>query len=408
MFDKVTAETRRVQGATQGNAEVIRGLKTIENKNEFFANLARMNKQLNKNKLRVSLASDGQPLINNQFKVSISELKSLGSEGRNQLFAGYGPANVTTRNVPTRIYPSNTSAGTSSSTQRRDISCYIRPEEIIKITTFLIRLSSSEKDFIYNLLSNISQNLHDTFLLLCSETFALLLPNEIREFFNFFGSDWTTRVVLFLYNLIISRIRPADYENDNAFEIVLKEYIHDGRISPDTIKMMKKKLMSWLAERKSGKVKQFDPKIYDEMHKYRSNPESYMTLRAGEAMDIGKHSVLIKGSTIDKLERWLVEYSQEYCDLFIDFCMKVVSTLSKQEVNRLNLVNPDEDILLRVADFFISWHDVVLELIRFEEEGISTTFVVEVKNDLVKYWNKQSLRKHETCNLCKGIRYLVA
>lgn len=408
MFDKVTAETRRVQGSTQGNAEVIRGLKTIENKNEFFANLARMNKQMNKNKLRVSLAPDGKPLINNQFKVSVSQLKSLGNEGRNQLFASYGPANVTTRNVPTRIYPSNTSAGTSSSTERRDISCYIRPEEIIKITTFLIRLSSADKDFIDRLLSQMSQDLHDAFLLLCSEVFVSLLPSELKALQGL-GSNYAQRVVLFLFNFIKSRIRQADYENDNAFEVVLREFVCNGQISPNTIGQVKTRLMNWFAERIRGNAENFDPKIYDEMHQFRihTDSQSYMNLQAGETINIGNHTVFIKGSTIDNLEKWLVGYSQEYCDIFINFCLEIISILRKKEVKMLNLVNPDEDLIQRIADFFVSWHDIGLVLIRFEEEGISSNFVVEVKNDLVNYWNKQTLRRHGVCKLCKGINYMV-
>lgn len=401
MFDKVTAETRRVQGTTQGNAEVIRGLKMIENKNEFFAKLARINKQMNQNKL-VSLAPDGKPLINNQFKVTVSELQSLGSEGRNSLFASYGPANVTTRNVPTRIYPSNTSAETWSATQFNDITCYICTEELIKITNFLIQLSQSEKDFIYELLSELSYCLQDAFLLLCSEIVTSILPSELQ----ILGSHVISYIVLFLFNFIKRRIASVDVNIENASEIVLIELIHHGRIKPDTFKMLKERLMNRLAEIKSGKVN-FDTEMYDEMHKLRSDPKAFMTLEAGEVIDIGIHKVLIKVSTIEKLENWLVGYSQEYCDLFIDLCIKVVSMLSIQEVKRLNMVNPDEDLILRVADFVVSWHDVELELIRFEEEGISTTFVVNIKNNLVNYWNNQSLRKHEVCNLCNGERYLV-
>lgn len=406
MFDKVTAETRRVQGTSRGNAEVIRGLKTIENKNEFFAKLARINKQMNQNKLRVSLAPDGRPLINNQFKVTVSELQNLGSEGRNRLFASYGPANVTTRNVPTRIYPSNTSAGTWSAAQFKNITCYICTEEIIKITNFLIRLSESEQDFIYKLLSEISQRLHDAFLLLCSEILTALLPIDIQAF-RFLGSDATSCIILFLFDFIKTRITSLGTEIDNASEIVFTELIHHGRINPETFAMLKERLMNWLAEIKSGKVNKFDPKMYDEMHKLRSDPKGFMALEAGEVIDIGIHKVLIKASTIEKLEDWLIGYSQEYCDLFIDFCIKVVSTLSNQEVKRLNMVNPDEDLILRVADFVVSWHDVQLVLIRFEQEGISTTFVVEIKNNLVNYWKNQNLRKHVVCNLCKGERYLA-
>lgn len=406
MFDKVTAETRRVQGTSQGNAEVIRGLRTIENKNEFFAKLARINKQMNQNKLRVSLAPDGKPLINNQFKVSLSELQSLGSEGRNRLFASYGPANVTTRNVATRIYPSNTSAGTSSHTQFRDITCYICTEEIIKITQFLIQLNESEKDFVYRLLSEISRSLHDAFLLLCSEILSSILPSELQVL-RFLVSDVTSCIVLFLFNFIKRRIASVGENTEKASEIVFNELIQYGRIKPETFEMLKERLMNWLADIKSGKENKFDPNIYDDMHKFRNDRKGFMTLEAGEVIDIGIHKVLIQASTVEKLEDWLDGYSQEYCDLFIEFCIKVVSLLSNGDVKRLNMVNPDEDLILRVADYFVSWHDVQLELIRFEEEGISTTFVVDFKINLVYYWGNQSLRKYKVCNVCKGERYLV-
>lgn len=403
MFDKVTAETRRLQGTTHGNTEVIRGLQRIENKNEFFAKLARVNKQMNQNKLRVSLAPDGKPLINNQFKVTVSELQSLGNEGRNRLFASYGPANVTTKNVPTRIYPSNTSAGTSSANPLKDITSYfILSEEIIKITNFLIRLSQAEKDYIYTLLSEISERLHDAFLLFCSELLTSLLPSELQ----FLGPDAISHIVSFLFTYIKKLIASKGKESDAACEKVFNELIYQGKIKPETFKMLKTRLMNWLAEIKSGKVNSLDPEMYDQIHKFRSCSKVFMTLEAGEVIDIGIHRVLIKASTIDMLEGWLDGYSQEYCDIFIEFCIKVVSKLSNQEAKRLNLVNPDEDLILRVADFVFTWHDVQLELIRFEEEGISMAFAEDMKNDLVNYWNNQKLRKHEVCNLCKGDRYL--
>lgn len=67
--------------------------------------------------------------------------------------------------------------------------------------------------------------------------------------------------------------------------------------------------------------------------------------------------------------------------------------LNNNEAKELNIVNPDEDLILMVADFVRSRLDVQVELFRFKQELflISNTLVEHTKNNLVNYWKNQSL-----------------
>lgn len=396
MFDKVTAETRRLEGSIKGNADIIKGLKTIDNKNDFFSKLAKMNKEVNKNKLRVSLSSDGAPLINNQHKVNVSQLRGLGKDGRQQLFAKYGPAKVTTKNVPTRLY---TSKATTSNTRAagKDLICYVRPEEIIKISTFLFKLSTMDKEFLYDILSQMSADLHDSFLLLCAELISSLAADT--KCLSFLP-DMNIRIVLFVLNFLRSKISESDLETDSALKIVLRDYIHHGRIKSESIVVLKERLLKWMSElkKKNGE----DPTKYDDIHTiFRKTCKRYRTVQAGHVIDIGCHKILVKGSTVEKLEEILEKYPQDKCDMFIDFCFMIISKLSVEEVDMLNLTNPDEDVIMRVADFTAKWHAVEHVVANLSVRGLDEC----IKNDIVDWYSTQSVRKHRICDSCTGIRF---
>lgn len=395
MFDKVTAETRRVQGTIKGNTDVIKGLNTIENKNDFFAKLAKMNKEVNKNKLRVSLSPDGAPMINNQHKVSVNQLRTLGKDGRQQLFAKYGPATVTTKNVPTKLYTSNATTS-NTRTSVKDLACFMRPEEIIKITNFLIKLSTKDKEFLDNVLSEISADFHGYFLLLCAELISSLSAEERCLSFL---PDCNIRIVLFVLNFLRSKIDESDLENDSSLKIVLKDFIHHRRIKPESIATLKKRLLLWMASQKKNNGE--DPSKYDDIYTiFRKTCRKYRTIQAGHVLDIECHKILVKESTVEKLEEILESYPQNKCDSFIDFCYKLISKMTVTDVDKLFLLNPDEDVLMKVADFLANWYsvDYIANEENFKDEEC-------IKNNIINWYSKQSTREHKFCDLCNGIRF---
>lgn len=403
MFDKVTAETRRVQGTIKGNSDIIKALNNIENKDDFFAKIARMNKDLNKNKLRISLAPDGNPLINNQHKINLSDIYGLGKSGRNQLFSEYGPAKVTTKNAPTRIYASNVSSNGMANSREEASQFNIRPEEIMRITNFLMSLNNLDQEFVAEIISQMTASAHDAFLLLCAELVASFLPNEIA----FFASNenvhhYKVQIVLELFFYLKSLIPECDYKNDNSFIIVLKEFVRDGRVKKETILSLKSKILHNITTNNNN-----DAKKYNDIHKFRKTYTArFMNLCAGEIINISHHKILIKGITIEKLTEWLKGLSQNKCDLFIKMCFRIISILKPAEIDELNLLNPDEDIVMRVSYFLLNETEIEInfeKMLQDPNNNISISDAVDLKRNLMEWRHNQSVRNHETCSNCKGI-----
>ncbi|CAH0579282.1 unnamed protein product [Chrysodeixis includens] len=395
IFDKVTAETRRVKGTIEGNTEVIRALKKIENKDDFFGKLKRVNKSVNRNKVRISLSADGKVMVNNQHQVSVSKIYHMGEEGRNKLFAKYGPAKVTTKNAPTRIYSSRTVAGNSSVTAK-ELACSIRPEEIMKITAFLIHLSKADQDVIIELLSNISEVVHDGFLLVCAELIASLVPAEIK-FIDSVFPDWKVRVVLFVFQYLKSKVR--DDENDGTFMSMLKEYIREGRISREMILRLKKELINFFSDLKNSDAKR---NMYSNVSDIlRKNLMNFKILRSEQNLHLGPHVILIKQDTLDGFETRLAHFTQNKCDLFIQLCFAIISALSKGEVLKLRFINPDEDVVMKVSEFLLGKFEYYMKCY----ENINKDMIDLAKCDLIKWCDRQYVRRRYTCCKCSGITY---
>ncbi|KAF9796736.1 hypothetical protein SFRURICE_014560 [Spodoptera frugiperda] len=378
IFDKITAETRRLKGTIDGNTDVIKALKTINNKDEFFGKLKYMNKAFNKNKVRISLSSDGKVIINNQHKVSLSKIYKIGPNARDQLLAKYGPAKITSKNAPTRIYPSYVVAS-SSNVPTSELAYTIRPEEILKISAFILNLSKADEEFILNLLSLISQDLHQAFLLLCTEMISLLIRTEI-EFLEAIFPDWKRRLVLFIYYHLSSKITVK--ENDNVFMAALKLYIRDGRINKETLLALKKEILGYFMDHSKQEHNKTWRDVDEYMKTYFGNLK---TLKVGQELEIGPHKILVKQITVDHLEMGLAKYSQQQCDIFMDLCLKIISILSKDEVRQLNNVNPDEDIIMRVSIFLLErFNEYIGQRLEIDDSTLATA-----TSDLLAVSNRQ-------------------
>ncbi|KAL4713232.1 hypothetical protein ACJJTC_013162 [Scirpophaga incertulas] len=404
MFDKVTAETRRVKGTIQGNSDVIKALKTIDNKSDFFAKLARINKHINKNKIRISISSDSNILFNDQHSININDLYSIGKKGREQLFQEYGPAKVTSKNVPTRIYPSTSSA--NAKTFNEDIlQCYITPEKLQQISNFILTLSRIDREYVAEVLSEISGILHNAFLFVCVELLNSIIPPQIDLFKSCLGNDYKGKIVCFVFNYIKSKI-PVNEDVDISFGNVLNEYISNGKIKPNTIKKILDKLIE---AAKNSKISD-DPRTYEGMHNFfKRKRTSFIIPKAGEVITLGKHDILVKSNTVDNLEEWLEIFSQQQCDVFMSLCYKIISNLSHSEVNEMNEVNFDEDIILKVVKYILEEKMVdVCHLIlsNCHDEILCDDVVSLLKTDMLHWRRTQDIRKYKSCNKCQCVLYI--
>ncbi|CAH2235262.1 jg20637 [Pararge aegeria aegeria] len=251
MFDKISAESRRVQGAVQGNTEVIKGIKNILNKDQYFADVLKINKDVNQHKLRISMTSDGQVNLNSMHKFNPSELYNLGKEGRAQLFSSLGTASVNTSNVPTRITPSTTAVTgyLDGEEEPRGMLVGIHPGEIIRIGTLLVRVSASGAENVALLLENLSQDVYANLMTVAFNVLSNLVPEEIARLRLLSpDEDLIVQTVKFVFNYLRHQ-RPfgdPSRETDNGIMVVLAEFFQNGMIRQDTILHLKDQLLNWV------------------------------------------------------------------------------------------------------------------------------------------------------------------
>ncbi|KAJ2946071.1 hypothetical protein O0L34_g4990 [Tuta absoluta] len=409
MFDKITAETRRVRGAIQGNADIIKGLKTITNKNEFFAKLSKMNKQMNANKLRISLNSEGATMINNQHQMILSKLTELGKTGRDKLFETFGPAMINSKNVPTRLTASSSAVPLLQLPVKNNFLAYIRPEEVLRIACFLNSLCRAEKDIMCELLSEISSDVHQAFILLCVEFLSALIPTELDYLMAILGSGWKMRVIYQIFDFLVSQIQDKchddDAERDVTFKRLLQEFITNGRIKVESLEKLRGTILTRITENcyKNPKPNS-NPRNFDGLFESRKKSSKKYELQAGKVVKIGIHEVLIKQSTLDLLQEYLASYCQNDADLFVELCFRILSVMSEDDVSTLNYVNLDEDVIMRIATFLIEWN-VVDELLEMFKNNFTEMKTVEVLKQGVMDQANIVKRNHELCNECKCVRY---
>ncbi|XP_067013230.2 uncharacterized protein [Anabrus simplex] len=82
MFRKVARNTQKDMGAVEGRAKVIRSLRTIENKDDFFAGLVRSDKDFRKTGSKVKFTENGLVEINSQFKIDPMKFAQISRDQR--------------------------------------------------------------------------------------------------------------------------------------------------------------------------------------------------------------------------------------------------------------------------------------------------------------------------------------
>lgn len=262
IFDKINAETRRVEGTVQGNTQVIKGIQNIANKDQYFADVLKINKELNQHKLRISMTADGNVNLNAVHKFNPSELYGMGSEGRAQLFSTIGPADLTTPNVSTRV---NSTSAVTTYVDRDDengILVGIHPGEIIRIGTLLVRVSASGAESIARLLENLSQDMYSSLMTISFNILSKLIPEEIAKLRLLSPEeDLIAQIVKFVFRYLKDQRPMGECRNtDNGIIIVLKEFFQDGRVRQETVLELKNKLMTWIESQIEQRNREFPNK----------------------------------------------------------------------------------------------------------------------------------------------------
>lgn len=260
MFDKISAESRRVQGSVQGNTEVIRGIKNIVDKDQYFSDVLRINKDLNQHKLRISMTSDGKVNLNAQHKFTPSELYNIGKEGRSQLFNTLGPADLNAQNVPTRVVPTQVVGQYVENEEEGGMLVGIHPGEIIRIGQLLVRVSSSGAENVAVMLENLSQDIYTNLMTVSFNILSQLLPDDIARLRLLSpDEDLIVQIVNFVFNYMKHKRPLGDpcRDTDNGIVVVLKEFFQEGMVRQDTILHLKDRLLGWIEEEVDRRREQF-------------------------------------------------------------------------------------------------------------------------------------------------------
>lgn len=91
LFRKAQLEAKRINGGAAGNAEVISGIQKISDPDNFFAGLAKINKDLNDNNARFIINSDGKVSINSNYIIDPTEFSTLSSAERSTILIDLPP-----------------------------------------------------------------------------------------------------------------------------------------------------------------------------------------------------------------------------------------------------------------------------------------------------------------------------
>lgn len=266
MFDKISAESRRVQGPVQGNTEVIKGIKNIIDKDQYFADVLRINKDVNEHKLRISMTADGRVNLNAQHKFEPSQLSALGKVERTELFTSLGPAASGPKNVPTRVVPSTTAVQPytmDSEDESSNMLVGIHPGEVLRIGSLLVRISSSGADSVAAMLENLSQDIYVNLMTVCFNLLSQLVPEEIAKLKLLSpDEDLIVQVVNFVFNYLKHQRPMGDpcRDTDNGIIVVLSEFFQEGAVRRDTILLLKERLIKWIDEKIEARNSQYPNK----------------------------------------------------------------------------------------------------------------------------------------------------
>lgn len=143
-------ETIRQKGVDAGHVDVIRSLRNIKEPKQFFTDAYKVNKELNKNNVRISLHPDGEILLNDGVATTPTEL-------RNNLSNQQSGENVFA-NVPT-IPESHPAAAKISFNENRSITTPVTRDHVMLVVKGLFSLGTfiNSKDDLETVLIDFGQ-----------------------------------------------------------------------------------------------------------------------------------------------------------------------------------------------------------------------------------------------------------
>ncbi|GLV44780.1 pastrel [Carabus blaptoides fortunei] len=245
LFKKAQLEARRLQGDVAGNAEVISGIQNINDPDNFFAGLARINKDMNKQNARYTITSDGQIKINSNYIVDPMEFSTLNKNARSDVLRNLPARQATPAagGVPKSGIPSSTFKSTLASVSEFSSSILLNPELIGKLAKEIL---SSKVD-----LETISALLSEFTTVVTRSIFDILvkLLDELSEFVqrDFSKLYPMVHIGVGVLQFIISHIR----ERARSFQIDFKDFLstffdHDGKINILQLQQLAREFRDWL------------------------------------------------------------------------------------------------------------------------------------------------------------------
>lgn len=127
----------------------------------------------------------------------------------------------------------------------------IHPGEILRIGSFLVRVSASGAENVALLLENLSQDVYTNLMMVSFNVLSKLIPEEIGRLRLLSpDEDLIVQIVKFVFNWM-KHSRPLGdpcRDSDNGILIVLKEFFQEGVVRQDTILHLKNRLVEWVDE----------------------------------------------------------------------------------------------------------------------------------------------------------------
>lgn len=210
------------------------------------------------------MTADGQVNLNAQHKFHPSDLYNIGKQERAQLFSTLGPAPDGPNNVSTRIAPPTTAVGGYvDKEEESNVLVGIHPGEIIRIGTFLVRISASGAENVATLLENLSQDIYVNLMTVSFNVLSKLLPEEIARLRLLSpDEDLIVQIVKFVFNYM-KHERPLgdpSIDTDSGIVIVLKDFFQEGMVRQETILYLKGRLVDWVNQEIDRRRQQFPNK----------------------------------------------------------------------------------------------------------------------------------------------------
>ncbi|SPP76871.1 uncharacterized protein LOC117580214 [Drosophila guanche] len=230
-FDKVSKETIRIRGNTQGKLDIIRGVNEVPSRQQFN-DLYKINKQLNKEGVRAAFAPDGKGFVlNDQVATNTAELRASVQHNQGPDILGQvrqpipatHEAAVNTRTIGgSRLLGPNPTALDGPEAANYSTGAYALQLSSVVVSGVVFVLEKYGKvlfehivnaESIENLITSMANNLEPEifdFILNLTRTFMDTMLAELTSVLKFFIA--TESVLYHILKHILDNYRDGDYD----------------------------------------------------------------------------------------------------------------------------------------------------------------------------------------------------